>query len=502
MPLDKTTNGDRTDPFIPAPGRSNTKGESTIILETEKALIELISVAGREKIRWTLREPASADSEEVLKILEACSEILPYFEELLMDRRGFTATGFTTTLESAIEELSLAEMLGIVSTAYALENDFFNYAKLSLRRDRSLAIFLKDENEGKPSGHRKLGLRFYSVEFLEKAEECEFGLTRQLASTFSKELARRAENKSAFRGNLEFCAEVFRKISQTPQFAASFIAQIDLRLELAYLTDKGLLRPNNEDALLVEKSVLEGEGRCYALMAVADGMGGHQAGEVASNLCLELLRCYAPFWVLTIGRAIELDEDRLSLVKNHLGLISDEIAQASEETPELRGMGTTLTGMLAVTERDIEEGTPIQSALAIVFNVGDSRTFLVNGERYAPLTKDHSLVQELVDAGRITEEEAFYHPQKNIISQAIGAGDLVKPDVFSFAIPLDAFVVIASDGLTDLVHPRDLAKIAGESETAEELAHALLDAALGAGGSDNVTIIVAMPRLAANKSLN
>ena len=113
-----------------------------------------------------------------------------------------------------------------------------------------------------------------------------------------------------------------------------------------------------------------------------------------------------------------------------------------------------------------------------------------------PLTRDHSLVQELLDRGNITEEEAFSHPQKNIITRALGTQQDVEADTFALAVPLDAYIVMASDGLTDLVRSERLIELAAEADDAQELAEKYLAEALAAGGTDNISLIVLEPHLA------
>jgi protein phosphatase len=119
----------------------------------------------------------------------------------------------------------------------------------------------------------------------------------------------------------------------------------------------------------------------------------------------------------------------------------------------------------------------------------------LNGAELRPLTRDHSYVQQLIDSGSLTEDEAYEHPRRNVISQGMGIAPEVKPDVACFEMPLDAYTVICSDGLTDLVRKPRLIELAGEAESTDALAGALVREALAEGGKDNVTVIVLTPRV-------
>lgn len=493
----KKKDKDKTDPFMDV-GELRFSQQNQIIAENEQAVLLKETVNGKENVKWLAKEKLLAKQERLEKLLNVAVESLPWIEELLLEQKGYCADSFTHVFGGVLASLSLQEMLSISLEAYTLEENLFRKASLAFQGLDESLIFLKDANITPLAGHRWRRLRIYSLELLDEAQTCEFLLSKYLASSFVNELKNRIASGAIGVGllnNLNEGLRFFKELARVPAKGKEMIYSLRLTFEIATVGDIGKVRLNNEDALLVEESRLIGTGRSFSLLAVADGMGGHAGGEVASSVTLELLRCYAPSWALATRSHAENEAELPDLICQHIKMVNEEVLEIASRTPELTGMGTTLTGIFVSYDGDSKTGVPIRSVCSLVFNVGDSRTFKVGFGGYAPLTKDHSLVQELVDAGRITEEEAFYHPNKNIVSQAIGTRDEMKPDVFNFRIPLDAYIVIASDGLTDLVHPNDLAKLAEDSKTAEELAKAYLNAALEAGGMDNISVIVFKPEL-------
>lgn len=226
------------------------------------------------------------------------------------------------------------------------------------------------------------------------------------------------------------------------------------------LTDAGKVRQNNEDALLC------GEGRDPALFAVADGIGGFEAGEVASSMVVETLGSLDPGG--SLPEAIREANRRI-----HSAASSDE---------KLAGMGTTI---VAARLKDI--GGTLE---AEVSHVGDSRLYLLREGQMQPLTEDHSLVAELVRSGSLTRAQASEHPQKNLITRALGAEEEVEVDSSRFEILPGDRLVLCSDGLPDMVPETRISELASGGQAAEESARALVSAALSAGGTDNVTVVV------------
>ena len=230
-------------------------------------------------------------------------------------------------------------------------------------------------------------------------------------------------------------------------------------------TDTGNVRPQNEDAYVASDH----------LFAVADGMGGHNAGEVASALATTLLLERAVGQTLTPEWFV-----------NAITAINRTIHESAAESTERRGMGTTICA-LALVKPQGETTEPQQVALA---NVGDSRIYLWRAGTFRQLSVDHSDVQELVTEGLITEEEARVHPRRNIVTRALGIDDRVAVD--SWLIPLfsgDRFI-LCSDGLVDEVPTADIAALAAQQREPQMIADALVALAKRNGGRDNITVVV------------
>jgi len=230
-------------------------------------------------------------------------------------------------------------------------------------------------------------------------------------------------------------------------------------------TDTGNVRPQNEDAYVASDQ----------LFAVADGMGGHNAGEVASALATTLLLERAVGQTLTPEWFVEA-----------ITSINRTIHESAAESTERRGMGTTICALALVNPQG-ETTEPQQVALA---NVGDSRIYLARAGTFRQLSVDHSYVQELVTEGLITEEEARVHPRRNIVTRALGIDDRVAVD--SWLIPLftgDRFI-LCSDGLVDEVPTADIAAIVAEQREPQIIADALVALAKRNGGRDNITVVV------------
>jgi protein phosphatase len=234
-----------------------------------------------------------------------------------------------------------------------------------------------------------------------------------------------------------------------------------LELQPFGVTDAGKVRQNNEDALLV------GDGEDETLFVVADGIGGFEAGEVASSLAVEVLK--------------ELRPDRS--FKTAIAEANRRILAAGRTDEKLSGMGTTVVA--------IRFGGTQREPLAEVAHVGDSRAYLVRGGEMNPITEDHSLVAELVRSGDLTRDQAAEHPQKNLITRALGADEDVAVDTTVLPIQAGDRVLLCSDGLSDMVSETRISEILLDSpEDPERTARGLLAAALDAGGNDNITVIV------------
>ena len=205
------------------------------------------------------------------------------------------------------------------------------------------------------------------------------------------------------------------------------------------------------------------------LYIVADGMGGHKAGDMASSSTVKRFvelakRTQTRHYFTEMGRIIEE--------------VNEEIYQMSAENEEYSGMGTTF---VAVT---------VDGDLAYIVNIGDSRLYHIGGEEIRQVTLDHSLVEELVRAGELSESQSVSHPQKNIITRAVGVSETVVPDYFQEKLEEGDSLLLCSDGLTNMVTDDEIARIVRESESEEEAVGRLIDEALFYGGVDNIAVVV------------
>lgn len=222
----------------------------------------------------------------------------------------------------------------------------------------------------------------------------------------------------------------------------------------AAATDIGLSRETNEDGYLTEPP----------LFAVADGMGGHMAGDVASRVALEVL-----------SRGVGLDPGALAeAVKD----ANREVHQQAVASPELKGMGTTITAMVARPER------------ADIAHVGDSRAYLYRGEVLTRLTRDHTVVERMVREGRIDREEAEHHPQRSYLERALGVEPEVEVDSYNIATQPGDRILLCTDGLTGMLNEDEIRDILQSERDPEQASKRLVSAAVEAGGSDNVTVVV------------
>ena len=241
-------------------------------------------------------------------------------------------------------------------------------------------------------------------------------------------------------------------------------------------SDPGRVRTNNEDY-------------GYAsgwLLVVADGMGGHQAGEVASEITVSTIR--------NACTPAPIGADDSNLAHPHLSDLvkavvdaNSAIFRASLEDPGKQGMGTTVTALSVIVD-PTDPDAPF--ALGLV-NVGDSRTYVMRQGRLRQVSKDHSFVQDLVDQGQITKEEARYHPRRNIVTRALGIEPDVRVDSAQLPLIKGDRYLLCSDGLVDEVDDNQIAEILRAHSDPQEAADALVQAANDNGGRDNITVIVA-----------
>ena len=235
-------------------------------------------------------------------------------------------------------------------------------------------------------------------------------------------------------------------------------------MEISLLTEVGQKRTNNQD---YANQFVNRAGMIMILLA--DGMGGHRAGNIASEMA-----------VTDLGAAwVDTQIDSINGVREwfaeHLETENQKVHQFGQDE-EYKGMGTTL------------EALAIIGTQAIYAHVGDSRIGLVRGDSYRQLTSDHSLVNELLKAGQITPEEAERHPQRNIITQSIGQRSEVQPDVGMISLEDDDYIILNSDGLSNMISESEIYDIMTSDLSLSEKAETLIRFANNAGGLDNITV--------------
>jgi PPM family protein phosphatase len=229
-----------------------------------------------------------------------------------------------------------------------------------------------------------------------------------------------------------------------------------MRLAAASATDQGRVRQNNEDSFLIDDQ--------RGLFAVADGMGGHRGGEVASRTAIEALRA-------AVANGSPLHEA--------IGRANIAVLDRAEGDSELAGMGTTMTAAIA-----------LGGCQLLIGHVGDSRAYLLHDGMLQRATDDHSLVEEMVREGRLTPEQAESHPQRAIVTRALGVDQQLAVDLYTLDVAEGDRMVLCSDGLTTMVRERDIERMARTEADPQRLADALVAAANAAGGEDNTTVIV------------
>jgi serine/threonine protein phosphatase PrpC len=239
-------------------------------------------------------------------------------------------------------------------------------------------------------------------------------------------------------------------------------------LEIAYLSDVGRARDHNEDNVLSFRHPDPGVRAARGdLFAVADGMGGHQAGEVASAMALQRLQGeYYTDQQIDIGTAL------VRAIKT-----ANTAVHAAHEQPGKGGMGTTLVAA-AVRGREVA-----------IANVGDSRAYSIGPRRIDQITEDHSWVQEQVRHGLITEEQARKHPQRNIVTRSIGSKPTVEVDLLTGQLNDGDTLLLCSDGLTGVVQDNEIQTIV-TNNSAQEAARRLIALANSRGGPDNITVLI------------
>jgi protein phosphatase len=236
-------------------------------------------------------------------------------------------------------------------------------------------------------------------------------------------------------------------------------------------TDPGLARENNEDAVVYDEA--------SRLGILADGMGGYNAGEIASGMATTFIKSELGRWLAQAGRQANAREVRRAMeicVEN----ANRSIFNAANSNPQYSGMGTTLVVGVFQDER------------LVVGHIGDSRCYRLRGAELAQITKDHSLLQEQMDAGLITPQQAAVSTNKNLVTRALGVEDAVLLDVNEHRVEPGDVYLMCSDGLSDMVDDDSIARVLLGDGTLDEKSVRLVEAANANGGRDNISVLLAM----------
>lgn len=239
-------------------------------------------------------------------------------------------------------------------------------------------------------------------------------------------------------------------------------------MQTAYRTDAGLVRLINED-----RAAVRDEWNGFTLAIVADGMGGHQAGEIASTMAIELVETE----MRSVGTDMTL-EQRKETVRQAIAKANDQVFEFASKQARYQGMGTTVVTALA-TSHDL-----------VIGHIGDSRAYLVSGQSIRQLTEDHSLVNELVKTGQITPEEAIVHPLRNVVTRALGTDKQVEVDIIDCSWRQGDILMLCSDGLSGLVGETEMLDIIADGRELPWKVDRLIERALEEGGGDNITVVL------------
>ena len=232
-----------------------------------------------------------------------------------------------------------------------------------------------------------------------------------------------------------------------------------------YLTDAGKVRDHNEDSVIIVKN---NEGS--QMLAIADGMGGHSAGEVASSIAIGYLGRHFKESFINMSKI-----DAVNWIRDAVDEINTLIFQHEKSHPESKGMGTTL--VMAVLTKDY----------LLFGNVGDSSGFVVKDDKLHKVTYDHTLVNLLVSAGELTKEEASNHPKKNVLMKALGAALDVDVDIFDCDMDITQ-ILLSSDGLTNMLDREQIEKVLLGEGSVEDKVSKLIQKANNRGGTDNISV--------------
>lgn len=234
------------------------------------------------------------------------------------------------------------------------------------------------------------------------------------------------------------------------------------------ITDRGVVRSQNQDSYYLKRAEDD-----VALAIVCDGMGGARAGNVASSLAVETASAYLE----ELSREALL-QDPGGHLKQAAALANEAVCYRAEQDSSCYGMGTTMVALTLIDRK------------AHILNIGDSRAYLLGEEGVARVTRDHSVVEDLVQRGELTPEQARSHPQKNLITRALGAEPAIRTDLYELELKEGEFLLLCSDGLSNMLTDQELLYEALYGGTPESCCQRMLDIALSRGAPDNVTAVL------------
>jgi protein phosphatase len=255
-----------------------------------------------------------------------------------------------------------------------------------------------------------------------------------------------------------------------------------MQLELASCSDTGQVRDHNEDALIADATL--------GLVVLADGMGGYQAGEVASELAVQTIQQVVQQRMQQLAPSpSESPQPQRGLHHSSIVLeqavlaANEKIFIAAENESQYQGMGTTVVAAL------------FAPTFISIAHVGDSRLYRLRDAVLQPITVDHSVLQELIECGFFTPEQARHSPNRNLVTRALGVSEAVAVDVQEQALQSGDLFLLCSDGLNDMLEDREIQRILNRPHSLSELAQQLVDAANAKGGEDNISVLLARPHL-------
>lgn len=245
-------------------------------------------------------------------------------------------------------------------------------------------------------------------------------------------------------------------------------ANVTFHLEFASATDTGRARSNNEDALKVDPSL--------GLAVLADGMGGYNAGEVASDMAVRAVHGELAGW---LAQASSADDTACRAAMTRSARVANEVVlSAANSRPEYAGMGTTLVTALFAEHK------------VWIGHIGDSRAYRLRAGQLEQLSRDHSLLQEQIDAGMLTPEEAAFSTHRNLVTRAVGVEPEVELELHAHDLRAGDLLLLCSDGLSDMLPDVLIAQVMRAHDGLESMAQALIDAANAAGGRDNIAVVL------------